>query len=230
MYTNTNMIMITEMVRLRLCRPSTVTSTNSIRNMNIDVFKNHFENVFEDDFANDFVNIKVSNSSNREYSTKRSRLIENKSVNDKNVFVNHFVNNFVSEPPKPLGDDIDDINEINDINDVTHFVNDKNVFVNIVMLNTNTNTNDFVNDFVVSLPDLTSNMNTTTNDFVVSLPDPTLSMHTNTTMTTNLTMTTTKNMTTSTNTDVFPVKHKTSTNVFVNKRPLGLTEILSKLL
>ena len=34
------------------------------------------------------------------------------------------------------------------------------------------------------------------------------------------------NMTTNTNTDVFPVKHKTSTNIFVNKRPLGLTETL----
>ena len=68
-------------------------------NMNIDVFKNHFENDFEDDFANDFVNTKVNNSTNREYCvndknvklsvktklsikmrTRRTKLIENKSV------------------------------------------------------------------------------------------------------------------------------------------------------
>ena len=69
----------------------------------------------------------------------------------------------------------------------------------LLPLNTNTNTNDFVNDFVVSLPDLTTN--TTTNDFVnkfvVSLPDPTSNMHTNT------------------NTDVCPVKHNTNTNTKV---------------
>ena len=40
----------------------------------------HFVNDFVDDFANNFVSTKENNSTNREYSTTRSRLIENKSV------------------------------------------------------------------------------------------------------------------------------------------------------
>ena len=69
-----------------------MTTSNMYANMNnfpeptsntkakIDVFP--LETDIEDDFANDFVNTKVNNSSksekskNREYSTKRSRLIE----------------------------------------------------------------------------------------------------------------------------------------------------------
>ena len=96
----------------------------------------------------------------------------------------------------------------------------------LLPLNTNTNTNDFVNDFVVSLPDLTTN--TTTNDFVnefvVSLPDPTSNMHTNM------------------NTDVCPVKHfvndfvvspdlttNTTTNDFVNEFVVSLPDPTSNM-
>ena len=79
----------------------------------------------------------------------------------------------------------------------------------LLPLNTNTNTNDFVNDFVVSLPDLTTN--TTTNDFVnefvVSLPDPTSNMHTNA------------------NTDVCPVKHNTNTNTKVLLLPVVMVVV-----
>ena len=81
MYTNT--ITITEMVRLRLCRPSTVTSTNSKTTSNANVFRGPWP------FCPTMV---VSNDKMQLADTNIDDIKK-----DKNVFVNDFVNDIAND-------------------------------------------------------------------------------------------------------------------------------------